>query len=85
MATPNKSLREWLEAANPVERKRLAIDAGTSVKQLEHIASGRRNASAALAQRLAHSSRQFNPALRLDQRELCTACGQCPYAGMVSK
>jgi hypothetical protein len=85
MGTPNKALREWLDAATPGERSQLAKDARTSVKQLRHIAAGRRNASAALAQRLAHASRRLNPVLRLDQRQLCEACGKCPFAGLVAK
>jgi hypothetical protein len=85
MGAPNTALQEWLDAATPGEIVQLAKDAKTSVPQLRHIAKGRRAASAALAQRLAHASRRFNPALRLDQRQLCAACGKCPYAGLVAK
>lgn len=81
MGTPNTELQSWLEAATPGERSQLAKDAKTSIKQLRHIAAGRRNASAALAQRLAHASQRLNPALQLDQRRLCQACGKCPLAG----
>lgn len=80
MFAPNKALREWLEAATPAQATQLAKAAKTSVLQLRHISKGRRRASAALAQRIAHASRSMNPALRLDQRELCEACGACPFA-----
>lgn len=80
MPSPNKALRRWLDTASPAERKQLATAAGTSVKQLEHIASGRRNASAALAQRIVHASQQSHEAGSgpLDARQLCEACAKCP-------
>jgi transcriptional regulator with XRE-family HTH domain len=80
MAAPNKALREWLKTATPDQARQLASASKTSVPHLRHIARGRRKASADLAQRLAHASHQFNIILKLDQRELCAACGQCPLA-----
>jgi len=85
MARPNTALRDWLTVATADQARQLAKAAKTSVPQLRHIASGRRKASAALAQRLVHASQQFNLVMRLDQRELCEACGKCPYAGLVAK
>jgi hypothetical protein len=84
MSSPNKALRKWLDEATPAQRKSLAKEAKTSVPQLYHIASGRRKASAALAQRIAHASgwgRVLAPSFApkpIDQRELCDACGKCP-------
>ena len=85
MGAPNKALREWLAAATQGEATQLAKDAKTSVAQLRHYASGRRSPSAAAAQRIAHASRRFSPVLRLDQRDLCAACGRCPFAGLVAR
>lgn len=64
------------------------MEASTSVLQLRHIASGRRKASAAMAQRLVHASRELfhaNPLLWLRQTELCEACGKCPLAIRVTR
>ena len=83
MATPNKALRAWLDAATPDQTRELAKAAKTSVLQLRHLAAGRRKASAALAQRIAHASLWKNGIQwprPLDQRELCEACGRCPFA-----
>lgn len=65
-------MRKWPRAVDPDEARRVAKAAGTSVPHLRHIAAGRRNVSADLAQRLAHAAPE------LDQRELCVACGRCP-------
>lgn len=85
MGAPNKALKVWLDTASTEEARQLAKAARTSVAQLRHYAHGRRQPSAAAAQRIAHASRAFNPLLRLDQRQLCAACGACPYANMVAK
>lgn len=85
MAAPNKALRAWLIEATPDQTRRLAKEAKTSVAQLRHIAHGRRAASAALAQRIAHAS-QYDygdlgaSPLPMLQVELCEACGRCPLA-----
>ncbi len=76
---PNVVMREWLEKATPEDRKELAANAGTSVAHLGHIAAGRRNISAELAQRLAQASQVFGSrTLQLMQRDLCHACSVCP-------
>jgi hypothetical protein len=85
MPAPNKALKTWLSAASPDQRKALALEARTSVAQLQHIAHGRRQASAALAQRLVHASFMVktNDGMappRLEQTELCVACSKCPIA-----
>lgn len=78
MARPNSTIRQWLKLATPDEARVLAKAADTSVPHLRHIAAGRRNISAELAQRLAHASKPFNILMRLAQRDLCRACAKCP-------
>ena len=73
MRRPETSMRAWLSKASAVEKRAVAKAAGTSVIYLSHIAAGRRQASADLAQRLA-------AATKLDQRSLCNACRKCPLA-----
>ena len=75
MGRPHTAIRTWLERATPEEARQLAKRADTSVPHLRHIAAGRRNVSADLAQRLAHASQG-----ELKQRELCEACRRCPIA-----
>ena len=53
MRRPETSMRAWLSKASAVEKRAVAKAAGTSVIYLYHIAAGRRQASADLAQRLA--------------------------------
>jgi transcriptional regulator with XRE-family HTH domain len=72
MRTAKTVMRKWLRAVDPAEAKKVAKKAGTSVPHLRHIAAGRRNVSADLAQRLAHAAPE------LYQRELCAACAHCP-------
>ena len=69
---PNVHVRDFLREATPEYARKVAKAAKTSVPHLRHIAAGRRNVSADLAQRLAHAS----PALL--QRKLCKACAVCP-------
>lgn len=87
MPAPNKALTLWLSQSTSHEIKQLAQRAKTSVAQLRHIAHGRRAASAALAQRIAHASEMFpyNVAKPLLQTQLCEACGQCPLAKILSE
>jgi len=82
MRRPNTTMRNWLQAATPNQARELAKAADTSVAHLRHIAAGRRAVSADLAQRLAHASLSIGDYqdLILDQRELCVACGNCPFA-----
>lgn len=81
MRRPNTTMRDWLHMATPDDAREVAKLADTSVPHLRHIAAGRRNMSAELAQKLAHASRELHVlALRLDQRELCKACARCPLA-----
>lgn len=79
MRRPQTAMRDWLHTATPDQAREVAKIADTSVPHLRHIAAGRRQMSAELAQRLAHASRELHVlALRLDQRELCRACAACP-------
>lgn len=79
MGIPNNIVRKWLKSATPEQARRLANEAKTSVPHLRHIAAGRRNISADLAQRLAHAStKRFTLPLHLLQTELCVACAKCP-------
>lgn len=75
---PNRPLTEWLNAANPEERKELAKRAKTSLPHLQHVAHGRRSVSADLAQRIAHAAKHFPLNPELFQTDLCQACGRCP-------
>ena len=68
---PSTAMRQWLRKVTPDEARAVAKAAKTSVPHLRHIAAGRRNVSADLAQRLAHAG---GP----DQRSLCVACAKCP-------
>jgi plasmid maintenance system antidote protein VapI len=72
MRTAKIVMKKWLRAVDPTEARRVAKKAGTSVPHLRHIAAGRRNVSADLAQRLVHAAPELN------QRELCVACAKCP-------
>lgn len=75
---PNRPLTQWLEAATPDQRRKLAKLAKTSLPHLWHIANGRRSASAELAQRIAHAAYKVGNILPLHQIDLCAACGKCP-------
>jgi hypothetical protein len=73
------TVQEWLRIATPAQAKQVAKHAKTSVPYLRHVAAGRRQVSAALAQRLAEGSAVLKvPALIMDQRELCRDCSVCP-------
>ena len=86
MARPNTVVRDWLAAATPAEARTLAMRAKTSVPHLRHVSKGRRGMTAEFAQRLAHASVGFtNPALRLYQTQLCTACAECPLLKKLAK
>ena len=76
MAKPNTHLRKWLKTVTTLQAMTLAKAAGTSVPHLRHVAAGRRNLSADLAQRLAHV--RLPHVLPLLQVELCAACSRCP-------
>lgn len=74
-------MQVWLKEATPTQARQVATFAETSVPHLRHIAAGRRDMSAALAQKLAHASKELHiRALYLDQRDLCKACSRCPLA-----
>lgn len=73
------AISAFLAVATPKQVITLANAAGTSAEHLRHVGKGRRKLSADAAQRLAHASEKFNSlALKLDQRALCDACGNCP-------
>ena len=79
MTVPKNAIYKWLKNATPAQKKALAKAAKTSVGQLKHLGSGRRSASAELAQKLAAASHTLHVrALYIDQREVCDACGVCP-------
>lgn len=81
MSKSKTTMRKWLTLASIEQTEALAQAAKTSVPHLRHIAAGRRGATAELAQRLAAASYTLKvTALRLDQRDLCEACGVCPFA-----
>lgn len=79
MRRPNTAMKDWLKSATPEQARAVAKVAETSVPHLRHIAAGRRNMSAELAQKLAHSSKELHiRALYMNQQELCRACAKCP-------
>ena len=78
MVRPNTTIRAWLRAVDPETARQLAQLADTSVPHLRHIAAGRRNISAELAQRLAHAAERIPAAPELLQVDLCGACRKCP-------
>jgi len=78
MRRPSTTMRNWLKTATPAQARALAEAAETSVPHLRHIAAGRRSMSADMAQRVAHASNAYGP--RLNQTDLCEACGRCPLA-----
>lgn len=76
---PNITIRSWLHRSDPRQAESLARHAETSVPHLRHIAAGRRQMSAQLAQRLATASLKLGiPELELHQVDLCQACKSCP-------
>jgi hypothetical protein len=76
--TKNK-IGDWLRIATPAQAAQVAKFAKTSVPYLRHVAAGRRQISASLAQRLAAGSVSLKvPALVIDQRDLCRDCRVCP-------
>lgn len=87
MTSPNtiNALRAWMRAATPDERRLLAERAGTTVGQLNQLAGGHRQASAAAAGDIERVTTEMHKAskgrlpqvLRVD---LCTACQMCQYA-----
>jgi hypothetical protein len=77
--TKNNTVYRWLGIATPAQAQQVAKIAKTSVPYLRHVAAGRRQVSADLAQRLSNASRSLNVrALIMDQQELCKACSVCP-------
>lgn len=82
MHRPNIAIRSWLANTTPDQAKAMAKAAGTSVPHLRHIAAGRRQMSADLAQRIAHAAETLyietgkTPVLK--QVDLCAACRRCP-------
>jgi hypothetical protein len=79
LATPKKTMRQWLNVATAKQKQQVAELAGTSVPHLQHIAGGRRKVSAELAMTLAHASKTLSiKKLLLDPRTLCDACSVCP-------
>lgn len=78
-AAPNRTLKKLFQSMTPVQARQLTKMAGTSVPHLRHVATGRRNMSADLAQKLATASQKMkNPKLLLNQVDLCHACRVCP-------
>jgi hypothetical protein len=76
---PNRALQKLFKIMTPDQARRLARLADTSVPHLRHVAAGRRNMSAELAQQLAAASARFGkPPLLLKQVDLCRACSICP-------
>lgn len=69
--SPSTTMRKWLRSVTPDEARAVAKAAKTSVPHLRHIAAGRRQVSADLAQRIAHAG---GP----DQQVMCLACAKCP-------
>lgn len=80
MTQGNIKIRAWLNQATAEQRKELASKAKTSLMQLTHLAKGRVNIGADLAQRLAHASQEIPDMPPLIQTELCALCRQCPLA-----
>lgn len=84
--SPKIAMSKWLRTATPAQAKALAKAAKTSVPHLNHIASGRREVGAELAQRIATASRTLkHRALYLDQRDMCKVCGACPLVNTLLK
>jgi hypothetical protein len=86
MTKPKNAIYRWMKSATPAQKKALAKAAKTSVGQLKHLGSGRRGASADLAQKLAAASKTLHTrALYLDQRDICQACSVCPLVEQRAK
>lgn len=86
MRRANTAMRDWLKTATPDQAREVAKLAESSVAHLRHIAAGRRNMSADLAQRLVHASKQLHQRnLYMDQQELCVACAKCPIANLARR
>jgi hypothetical protein len=81
MTKGNVTIRAWLAQASSDQRKTLAKQANTSLMMLTHLAKGRVAIGADLAQRLAHA--EVEGMDRLDVRDLCAVCRQCPLANAV--
>lgn len=78
MHRPNIAIRSWLHNTTPDQAKAMAKAASTSVPHLRHIAAGRRQMSADLAQRIAHAASEVPDTPELFQVDLCAACRKCP-------
>lgn len=61
----------------PDQLKRLAAEAGTSLKYLQHIVASRRSASVRMAARLEAAGRRLK--LPLGRETLNADCKACPY------
>lgn len=86
MTAPKNAIYKWRKIATPAQKKALAKAAKTSDNQIKHLSSGRRGASAEMAQRLAAASRTLGHRnLYLDQRDICGACGVCPLVEQRAK
>jgi|GEM_PF-6274798 len=78
-APTTKAIRAWRKKLTPAQSKAIAKAAKTSVVHLNHMAAGRRGATAEMAQRLAAASRTLGTRdLYLDQRDICMTCARCP-------
>lgn len=86
MTVPKNAIYKWRKIATPAQKQALAKAAKTSDNQIKHLSSGRRGASADMAQRLAAASRTLgHRALYLDQRDICPACAVCPLVDQRTK
>lgn len=86
MSKSRNAIYKWRKIATPAQKQALAKAAKTSDNQIKHLSSGRRGASAEMAQRLAAASRTLgHRALYLDQRDICPACSVCPLVEQRAK
>ena len=76
--SPNRTLKKLFQVMTPAQARQLVKLAGTSVPHLRHVAAGRRNMSAELAQKLATASQRMPKPMLLNQVDLCNACKICP-------
>lgn len=82
---PN-SLRRWMDAASAEQKIKVAsgLKFTTSV-YLQHVASGRRRASGAMASAIRLATKRFKGLPLVRQRDISDDCANCEYAKRCEK
>lgn len=76
----NASLKKWKSLATTEQWRELAFRASTTVGTMDHLVTGNRKASSAMAIRIERASDRMAGMPTLNRTELSDTCGSCDYA-----